>query len=371
MRRPLLIVALLVAATANAGPYRFSTWIVPFDSHSLRSIEMHAGKLSESNPVWLMPKDDGSVAVDPAADDPTWRAAMIGTRIVPTIQNDTMGKMGIMMVQTIIETPALRDRHINDLVSLATSRGWDGIEIDYEWIMTTHRAYMTDFLRLLGARLDAAGKDLVVCLHPKTHDTDRNGPGSQDWAAIGRIADRVKIMLYGFHWSTSDPGPLAPLDWIENVAKYAAETLPAERTMFALPWYGYDWKGADGDRVFFEDARALAMAQGVSPVRDASGELMFSFRDHVVYFQDAQSFRMKIDAVLRAFPNPAGFAMWRPGREDPEKWAIVDALRVVPEPTPRRRAVARADAMESSPSAFLIALALLAAVAGSGAWLRK
>jgi spore germination protein len=372
MRR-LLIAAFLVAASADAGPYRFSTWVVPFDSASLRSIEMHGGKVNEINPVWLMPADDGSVKIDAAADDPTWRAAMVGARVIPTIQNDTMGKMGVMMVQTILETPALRDRHIDDLVTLVVNRGWDGVEIDYEWIMTSHRAHMTDFLSRLGARLDAAGKELVVCLHPKTYDTDRNGPGSQDWNAIGRIADRVKIMLYGFHWSTSDPGPLAPLDWIENVAEYASETLPAERTVFALPWYGYDWKGMDGDRIFFEEARALAMERGIAPARDANGELMFTYRDHVVYFQDAQSFRMKMDAVTRAFPNPAGFAMWRPGGEDPEKWEIVDQLRIRPEAEPRRRAVSRAKAAataESTPM-FLIALALLAAVAGSTAWLRK
>ncbi|HUP60330.1 MAG TPA: hypothetical protein VNA69_07910 [Thermoanaerobaculia bacterium] len=40
------------------------------------------------------------------------------------------------------------------------------------------------------------------------------------------MADSVKIMAYDYHWSTSAPGPISPLTWLADVAKYAAGTLP-------------------------------------------------------------------------------------------------------------------------------------------------
>ena len=49
-----------------------------------------------------------------------------------------------------------------------------------------------------------------------------SGPQAQDWQRLGAAVDFFKIMTYDFHYSTSEPGPIAPLAWVDEVLDFAA-----------------------------------------------------------------------------------------------------------------------------------------------------
>src|SRR2546423_13026632 len=76
---------LLVAAQSSAA--RIAAWIPPWDGNALTSIQLNANAVNESNPVWYSWNADGTIAKNWNAEAPTWRAAMSGTQLVPTIQN--------------------------------------------------------------------------------------------------------------------------------------------------------------------------------------------------------------------------------------------------------------------------------------------
>ena len=230
------------------------------------------------------------------------------------------------MVANLIATDVSRDAHAEALRQLVVTNAFDGIDLDYESLPSTLRVNFSAFVALLGQKLHQSGKTLSVTVAPKTSDSQTwAGPGGQDWIAIGGAADSVKVMAYDYHYSGGPAGDLSPLDWLDAVATYAESRMPASKVMIGLPWFGHDWSGTNATSVTY--ASAMTLTNGAAPSRDANGELTFTYGGHVVYFQDAESYARKVDAVLAKHPAIGGFAHWAAGQEDPSVWPKVASLR--------------------------------------------
>src|SRR5438309_2592425 len=220
--RPLLFTVVGLLLAAHAFAYRISAWIPPWDGNALTSIQMNATAVGESNPVWFSWNADASIVKNWNSDNPAWRAAMTPTQLVPTIQNVVQGSFDGTAVANMLASAATREAHANAVAQLAIMNAFDGIDVDYERIPTSSRANFTSFIATLAQKLHAANKKLSVTVYAKTSDSANwNGPGAEEWPALGSLADSVKIMAYDYSYSSSPAGPIAPLDWLDRVATYA------------------------------------------------------------------------------------------------------------------------------------------------------
>ncbi len=250
-----------------------------------------------------------------------------GIRIVPTVTNLRDGDWDPEVVQTVLHDPAAMDTHVDALVELAVTNGYDGIDIDYEHLRARDREVYSEFLTKLGTALHAAGKRLTTAVHPKTTeagDDERNV--AQDYRAIGAAVDQVRVMTYDYSWETSPPGPVAPADWVEDVISWTVTRIPAEKVILGIVLLGYDWGDGPGVTVDYEQASALAQSHGVTMQRFGDGSPWFGYRDssgvqHEVWYEDARSIRTKLELVDEYRLGGAFF--WRLGGEDPSLWPLV------------------------------------------------
>lgn len=359
VKKHFLFSLLSLAVAANAFAYRHSAWIPPWNSNALTSLQTHLGALSETNPVWYAWNADGTIAKVWNAENATWRAAMTGTQIIPTVQNVVNNSFNGSVAATVLGTPESRDAHASAIAQLATQNAYDGIDIDYEKLPASARANFTAFLQALAQKLHAANKKLSVTVYAKTSDSQNwSGPGAEDWPAIGQIADSVKIMAYDYSWSTSAPGPIAPLEWLDQVATYAQGVIPAAKIMMGLPWYGYDWNSAGATaNMSYSAATLLAQNNGATVSHDVNGEATFTFSTHTVYFQDASSYSKKIALLQAKHSAIGGFAAWAAGQEDPAIWTILrgGSVSTPATPPPSAPPLPAADFTISGPSALTVA----------------
>jgi len=341
--RYLVAAVALFAYAVPSHAYRMTAWVPSWDPAAVAIMQSHAGYLQETNPGWYTVAADGSVTANYKADDPTMRAALTGTQLVPTIKNYINGKFDGPLVAAIVNDPAARERHAETLTQLVVSKGFDGIDVDYENVPATARQNFSLFIDVLATKLHGARRVLSVTVHAKTSDSStRTGPGAQDWRVLGAAADSVKIMAYDKHWSTSEAGAITPLDWLEQVAAYAQSSIPAGKAIIGLPWYGYDWLGTAGTSVTYAEAMAKAQTKGAVIGRDVSGEATYTYDGRLVFFQDAEAYRAKVEMVTKKYPGIAGFAAWRVGAEDPAIWQIVRDLTM------------QSPAIRPAPESFLI-----------------
>jgi spore germination protein len=289
-----------------------------------QTIQQNADLLDEINFFWYTLGAGGSIDGGIMAAEAVQAARDAGLRVVPSIVN---GGFDAQRVSLVVNDPARRTQHIQDILALIDANGYDGIDIDYESLNPADRDPFSLFIEELAAALHAEGKWLSIAVHAKTDDAGAwSGAAAQDWARLGAAVDAFKIMTYDFHNGASEAGPIAPLDWVDAVLSYAATVVPPEKTWMGIPVYGYNWTGSAAQSLNWRKAMQLAEQQGAQPQRDpASGELWFSFSDgqHTVWFNDGETMAGRLALLAEKHPTVAGIAIWPLGGEDPANWTAI------------------------------------------------
>ena len=270
-----------------------------------------------------------------------------GLHIVPTIANITKDRWSYQPVARMLHSPTLRDKQVAAIVALVISRDYAGIDIDYENLHAGDRQVFTTFVTHLATALHAKNKILSVALFAKTTDAGyapRNV--AQDYAAIGRVVDQMRLMAYDYHWAGSAPGPVAPVSWISAVVRYAKTQMPASKIVLGVPLYGYNWSKGQGSGLSWRQASQLATRQHATVRYDTTAQApWFSYTDssghlHTVWFENAASSRAKFALAHQA--GIAGVYLWMFGPADTGTWS---ALRQVL-PTSGRSALTTAQAVQ-------------------------
>jgi spore germination protein YaaH len=216
-------------------------------------------------------------------------------------------------------------QHVAAIVALVQREKYAGIDIDYEELHAGDRAVFTTFIGRLATALHSSGKILSVALFAKATDAGyapRNV--AQDYAAIGRVADQVRLMGYDYHWNTSPPGPIAPIGWVRDVLRYARTQIPAAKIVLGVPLYGYDWSAGSGNPVTWLQAFRLSVRYHVTPHYDTTAQApWFGYTDtsgnqHTVWFENAESSKAKFSAAQGA--GIGGVYLWMYGYEDTGTW---------------------------------------------------
>ena len=114
-------------------------------------------------------------------------------------------------LNSILRDPALRETTLTNLVGLVQRYGYDGINMDFESGYETDRDVLTSFAAELARRLHALGKRLALEVSAKFSGTQTGRAGFYDYPQLGRVADYVFVMAWGWHWQTSGPGPSAEI----------------------------------------------------------------------------------------------------------------------------------------------------------------
>jgi spore germination protein YaaH len=291
-----------------------------------QTLQQNADVLDEVNFFWYTLGVDGGIEGGVMASQAVQAARDAGLRIVPSIVN---GGFDAQRVSLVVNDPARRAQHIADILALVRANDYDGIDIDYESLNPEDRDAFSLFIEELALALHEEGKLLSIAVHAKTDDAGAwGGARAQDWARLGAAVDSFKIMTYDFHNGASEAGPIAPLDWVDQVLSYAATVVPPEKTSMGVPVYGYNWTGSRAQSLNWRQSLQLAEQQGVQGQRDpASGELTFSYDDgrHTVWFNDGETLAGRLALLRDKHPTVAGIAIWPLGGEDPANWTAIRA----------------------------------------------
>lgn len=233
------------------------------------------------------------------------------------------------LMHTITTTPSIKQAVIANMVALAQNDNYDGINLDYENGAAVDRDAFSSFVHDLAAALHAAGKQLSVCVSPKTADVP-NHPRSTffDYLSLENDADWIFVMSWGWHWQTSYPGPISPADTLTQVYNYVATMPLKQKFVMGLPLYGFDWPNGGGPYNpatprSYGEIMSIAAQTGAQIQYDAvSQEYHFNYTDssgvpHEVWFGDGPSVvgRLQIGAS-----RGIGLGVWRLGQEDPAFW---------------------------------------------------
>ena len=251
--------------------------------------------------------EDGQL-VEPVLDD-TWMieaSSSQGTRPVLTFTSiGPDGRFHSSLIQVLLESQSLQEKILWQLGAVMKDKGFQGLDIDFEYILPENRVQYADFVGKVRRRMNENGYRVSVAIAPKTSDGQKGLlVEGVDYALLGENADAVFLMTYEWGYTYGPPMAVAPLDKVRQVVEYALTRIPAEKLIMGIPNYGYDWplpyeRGITRARTIGNvEAVEIAADNGAAieyaPVAQSP---WFTYRqngmEHVVWFEDPRSIEAK------------------------------------------------------------------------------
>jgi cellulose synthase/poly-beta-1,6-N-acetylglucosamine synthase-like glycosyltransferase/peptidoglycan/xylan/chitin deacetylase (PgdA/CDA1 family)/spore germination protein YaaH len=242
------------------------------------------------------------------------------TLIIPMVQNLSDEKWETDVLTRAVADEGSRQNLVAALTQFVDQNKFAGICVDFEEPTKETQPNLLRFMQELHATFQPHGWVVVQAV-----PFDDAGWNYREYAAA---TDYLMLMAYDEHWAGKIAGSVASQSWYEgNLASRMRELNPA-KTIIILGNYGYNWtEGSDS-------AEEVSFQKAVIDARDSEAQIEFdpvTQNPHYEYDEEDNSHHTVwfLDGVtafnqMRAASgyNPAGFALWRLGSEDPSIWSV-------------------------------------------------
>jgi len=238
------------------------------------------------------------------------------------------------LAHTLLTSSTLQDTFLTNLLNIMKSKGYRGINIDFEYVLPEDRENYNQFLRRVVDRLHPEGFLVSTALAPKI-TADQKGLlyEAHDYAFHGQVADFVVLMTYEWGWAGGPPMGIAPINEVRKVLDYAVSVIPPDKILMGVPMYGRDWtlpyeRGKTVAATFGpQEAIRRAIKYGVDIEYDLVAQSPYfryvdeQGRNHEVWFEDARSLQAKYETAKEY--SLRGVSYWEMSTSFPQNWYVL------------------------------------------------
>lgn len=246
------------------------------------------------------------------------------------------GKFDSGLVQTLVEDLEVQNRLIGLLHETALAKAYQGVDVDFEYILAENREAYAAFVGRLREAVAPDGLTVSVALVPKT-SADQKGLlyEGMDYRLLGEAADQVFLMTYEWGYTYGPPQAVAPLNKVRQVVEYAVTEIPAEKIVLGLANYAYDWslpfvRGESAALTVGNVEAAQIAAENAAEIRwdEIAMSPFFSYRrvgvDHEVWFEDVRSWQAKLNLAQEY--GLSGVGVWNLLRAFRPGWLLLGSM---------------------------------------------
>ncbi|MDO5155369.1 MAG: glycosyl hydrolase family 18 protein [Eubacteriales bacterium] len=255
--------------------------------------------------------------------------------ITPLDRNERFNNQ---LVVALVTDDTMQQILMDNIIQTMQDKGYDALDIDYEFIPGEYRSNYVTFIQYAKNRLMEYGYALSVAVPPKIADDQ---PGllyeGIDYAAIGAVADQIFLMTYEWGYKYGPPMAVAPIPSVRRVLDYAVSVIPVEKISMGIPNYAYDWplpyvRGETvAETIGNQEAIQRALENGAEIQYDENAKAPYYYyeRDgveHVVWFEDIRSIVEKYNLIAEYGFSGAGY--WNLMRAFRQNWLYVNQIHV-------------------------------------------
>lgn len=248
---------------------------------------------------------------------------------------DENGNFNNNYIHILVNNEEVSDRLINELVFVMNQKGYEGLDIDFEFILPEDRVPFAEFVRKMTEAMNANGFTVSVALAPKT-SSDQKGLlyEGKDYRLLGEAANSVLLMTYEWGYTYGPPMAVAPIPNVRAVLDYAITEIPVEKISMGIPNYGYDWplpyeRGVTAARTIgnMEAIQIAITYNAVIQYDETSKAPYFQYKDensieHEVWFEDVRSILAKFELIKEYGFRGCGY--WQLMRPFKANWLLLN-----------------------------------------------
>lgn len=265
--------------------------------------------------------------------------AALQSRVVPVLHLSNLDedeRFSAELAHELLEDEAEQKELIEEIVRTAERKGYQWVDVDFEFVRAEDARAYARFLARLRQALAPGGRPLMAALAPKTSASQ---PGRLyegiDYRLISQSVDFALLMTYDWGHLSGPPMAVAPLPEVRRVVEYALTEFTPNQLFLGIPNYGYDWTlpyrpNSRAQSLNNVEAVRLAWDRRTSIRYDETAQApWFRYVDdrgseHEVWFEDARSIQAKIKLALDYSLYGAG--IWNLDRPFPQGWTVLNAM---------------------------------------------
>lgn len=250
--------------------------------------------------------------IPPLLDDTWMIETALSYQTAPVLTLTPFGpdrKFNNFLISQVVNNLETRRRLKDNIVAVITEKGYQGLDIDFEYILSKDREAFTDFVRYMREAVNGLGYLTSVALAPKT-SAEQTGLlyEGKDYEGLGEAADFVLLMTYEWGYTYGPAMAVAPINKVHEVLNYAITVIPPEKIHLGIPNYGYDWtlpyqQGISKAQTLGNiEAVQLAISNNAPISFDSTAQSPY-FRytnanlQHEVWFEDVRSLDAKFNLI--------------------------------------------------------------------------
>jgi len=249
---------------------------------------------------------------------------------------DENGNFSNFLISQVVNNQQSIDNLINNLLTTMYQKGYEGIDIDFEYILAEDRDVFTEFVKQTAKVMQQNGFHTSIALAPKT-SSDQRGLlyEGKDYRSLGEIVDHALIMTYEWGYTYGPPMAVAPINQVRRVIEYAVTEIEPAKIDLGIPNYGYDWplpyeRGVTAATTIGNvQAVQIAIAQGVPIQFDEVAQSPFFVYEadgvnHEVWFEDVRSIQRKLELIKEYALGGCGY--WQIMRWWRANWKLLEKI---------------------------------------------
>ncbi|NLW57112.1 MAG: SH3 domain-containing protein [Firmicutes bacterium] len=295
------------------------------DPRALQSFAGNTDKITTLAPFFYRLDKEGNLSGQ-TNSELIRMASASGTKVLAVVTNISSSNFSKDTIHALLRSKTARSKAISEILNLLKSKGYSGVNIDFEGVPVADRPYLTAFFRELSNSLRANNYLVTAALPAKTAEEEWSAwSGAYDYQAIAPYLDLAIIMSYDQHYANGPPGPVAAQTWVERVISYSLRHFSPQKLIMGIAAYGYDWNQNSGRALNYAAIQSLINQYKIAPKwHEEYKTPYFSYTKsgvkHEVWYENRQSTAAKLELIDKY--NLRGVAIWRLGYEDPGIWNV-------------------------------------------------
>lgn len=249
---------------------------------------------------------------------------------------DRYERFNNQLVVRLLSDMQMRDTLLDNILRTMEEKGYEALDIDFEFIPGEYRDSYVAFIAETRSRLNANGYQVSVAVPPKISDDQ---PGllyeGIDYQGIGNAADSVFLMTYEWGYKYGPPMAIAPIPSVRRVLDYAVSVILPEKIDMGIPNYAYDWPlpyvtgETEAETIGNLEAVRRAAFYGAQIEYDEVSRAPYFYYtvegvSHVVWFEDVRSIQEKYNLIAEYGFKGGGY--WNLMREFRQNWMYVNQI---------------------------------------------